>query len=177
MIGSDRSGIMSTRRAKIQLTLAALLFLAASGLNAQPQPNSVSVSASPGLVTLTLPPNGVSTASSPINIVTTWRIQQGGIVVSVCGYFSNSASALSNGLGDNIPSSRVSGSVNGGPFAPFTGGGPFSPGGSLTVFTQQVRGSKNVTRTDSLSLRIDTSNLGLRAGSYSGVMRIQAFAM
>lgn len=168
---------MSTRWVQIQLTLAALLFLAASGLNAQPRPNSVSVAAAPALVTLALPPNGVSAAGAPINVVTAWSIQQGGTVVSVYGYFASSASALSNGLGDNIPSSRVSGSVNGGPFAPFTGGGPFSPGGSLTVFTQQVRGSKNVTRTDSLSLRIDTSNLGLRAGTYSGVMRIQAFAM
>lgn len=165
-------------RQRARMAVVAVCFLAGWGVHAQgPRPSSLSISAAPGLVTFALPPNGVATGSSPVSITTTWQIQRGGTQVSVYAYFTNSAAALTNGMGSDIPSARVSGSINGGPLAPFTGTGPFSAGGSLTVFTQQVRNNKSVTRTDTVNLQIDTTGLGLRAGSYSGVIRIQSFAL
>jgi hypothetical protein len=157
--------------------LAVVLLLAGSGVPGQPGPDFISVAVSPGLVTFALPRSGVASGSSPLSIVTTWQIQRGGTVVSVYAYFADSTAALSDGAGSNIPSARVLGSVNGAPAAAFSGAGPFSAGGSLTVFSQQVRNNKNFTRTDTLNLQIDTTGLNLRAGSYSGVARIQSFAM
>lgn len=155
----------------------ALALLWPSALYPQkPGPDSISVSAAPGLVMFALPANGVANGSSPVSVTTTWQIQKGGTVVSVYAYFSNTVAALSDGAGSNIPSANVSGSVNGGPMTPFTGAGPYS-GGSLLVFSDQVRNNKRVTRTDNVGMQINTTGLGLRPGSYSGVLRIQSFAM
>ena len=166
-------------RQRARWFFVAVCFLAGCGVYAQGRPgtDSLSISAAPGLVAFALPPNGVASGSSPVSITTTWQFQRGGTQISVYAYFTNSAAALTDGTGSNIPSARVSGSVNGGPAAPFTGTGPYSAGGSLTVFTTLVRNNKKTTRVDDVNLQIDTTGLGLRAGSYSGVMRIQSFAL
>ena len=85
------------------------------------------------------------------------------------------ASALADGAGDNIPSANVSGSVNGGAFTALTGASPFAAGSSLAIFNQFIFFFNiNATRTDSLNLRIDTTGLNLPAGTYTGVLHIQA---
>jgi hypothetical protein len=76
----------------------------------------------------------------------------------------------------SIPSSHVLGRLPGGTFTPFTGAGPFSPGGSLLIFSQQVRNNKRATRTDAVDLQIDTTGLNLQPGVYTGTLRIQAIA-
>jgi hypothetical protein len=139
---------------------------------------SLTVSAAPGTVNFALPPNGVASGSSAINITTTWTLSPSSGRVTIWAYFSSAASALSDGAGDNIPSAKVSGSPDGGAFTPFTGAGPFGAASSLQVFFFRVLGfNKSGTRSDTLALQISTAGLALPAGTYSGTLEIQAQAL
>lgn len=165
-----------TITATLLKTVALVVFFAAAA-GAQ---NTLTITAAPGLVNFALPPSGTASGSSPITVTTIWQIQQGGTVVSLYAYFVTPAQALRTGAGgpnNQIPSSNVLGQVGAGPFTSFTGNGPFSTGGSLLIFSQQVRGNKNVTRNDTLNLRINTAGLNLQPGTYTGVLRIQAQAI
>ncbi|MGH9816707.1 MAG: hypothetical protein ACRD5F_00920 [Candidatus Acidiferrales bacterium] len=151
-------------------------------LNAVLNPQ-LTVNASPATVNFTLPPGGTDTGDSPVTISTRWILPFGYSFffanVSLWAYFTSPAAALSNGAGNNIPAARVSGSLNGGAFAPFTTAGPFSPA-SRQIFSQGVFTIPPFSqgqRTDSLNLQIDTSGLGLPAGIYTGVLVIQARAI
>jgi hypothetical protein len=98
--------------------------------------------------------------------------------VTVYAYFTTPAAALSNGAGANIASARVSGSANGAAFTPFTGNSPFAAGSSITVATWRILGNnRDGTRQDTLDLQIDTTGLPLPAGTYTGVLNIQAQAL
>ena len=139
---------------------------------------SLTVSAAPGLVNFALPPNGVANGSAAVNITTSWTLSPSNGRVTVWGYFSSAASALTDGAGDNIPSFSVSGSPNGGAFTPFTGAGPFAAASSLLVVSFRVLGfNKTGTRSDTLALQISTAGLALPAGTYSGTLHIQAQAI
>jgi hypothetical protein len=139
---------------------------------------SLTLSASPGAVNFNLVPSGVANGSGTVAVTTTWTLVPSVGAVTVWAYFSTAAAALSDGAGDNIPSSSVSGSPNGGAFAPFTGVSPFAAGSSLQIFTVRILGNNRTgTRVDNLDLRINTTGLNLPAGTYSGVMHIQAQAL
>jgi hypothetical protein len=141
--------------------------------------SSISITAAPSLVNFTLVPSGVATGSAPITINTNWALPILFGTVNEYAYFTAAPSALSDGAGDNIPSSSVSGSVNGGAFTPFTGASPFAAGSSLTIFSQRIfiLFSNPGKRTDTLNLQINTTGLGLPAGLYTGVLRIEAQAL
>jgi hypothetical protein len=144
---------------------------------------SLSVSASPSAVSFHLVSGGVATASSAINVTTTWG---GNICLFTCtinlyGYFSSSTSALSGGSPVvNIPTSEVLGQVpTGSPttYTAFTQSNPLGGGGaSLLLFQQSfVLYTGGGSRTDALNLEIDLANQPqLPAGSYSGTLYIQA---
>ncbi len=176
---------MQERRSKARLTAATLLLLAAmlrgpagpGPAMAQPPPDSLKITVSPGLVNFALKPSGISQGSFPITVTTSWQIQRGGTEVRVYAYFAPPSVALANPLGGAIPSARVFGRVNSGAFQPFTGTSPLGPGGSLLIFGQQVRNNKQLTRSDSLDLQIDTTGLNLSPGAYSGSLRVQALAL
>jgi hypothetical protein len=139
---------------------------------------SLTVSAAPGLVNFALPPNGVANGSSTINITTSWTLSPSTGRVTVWAYFATAASALSDGAGDNIPSSSVSGSPDGGAFTPFTGAGPFAANSSLRIVFFRVLGfNRTGTRSDTLDMQISTAGLNLPAGTYSGTLHIQAHAL
>jgi hypothetical protein len=139
---------------------------------------SLAVSAAPGLVNFALPPNGVANGSAAVNITTSWTLSPSTGRLTVWAYFSTAASALSDGAGDNIPSSKVSGSPDGGAFAPFTAAGPFAAASSLQVTFIRVLGfNKTGSQTDTLALQISTAGLALPAGTYSGTLHIQAQAV
>ncbi len=181
---------------KIRVLLLALAALfAASSANAQLNSNrptvnlnavvspSLAVAASPATVNFNGLPNTVVNGNVPVSITTAWNMPVGfsGFVadISCWAYFTAPAVALTNGAGSNIPANRVSGSVNGGAFAPFNTVGPFSTA-SRQIFAQTVLSLGGLTqssRTDSLALRIDTTGMGLPAGVYTGVLRIQARAI
>ena len=138
--------------------------------------SAITITASPGLVNFALLPSGVSNGSATVNITTSWVLPVFFGTVREYAYFSNSAAALTDGFGDNIPSAYVSGSANGGAFTPFTGASPFAAGTSINIFSQFIILFFNTTatRNDTLNLRINTTGLGLPPGTYTGVMHIQA---
>lgn len=145
--------------------------------------SSLTVSASPSLVTFQLLSKGVATGSSSVAITTTWG---GALCVTTCtiklyGYFSAASAALSGGSPVvNIPTSEVLGQVTTGTpttFTAFTQTAPFGgAGASLLLFTQSfflVAGAGS--RTDALNLEINlASQPQLPAGTYSGTLFIRA---
>ena len=137
---------------------------------------SLSVTAAPALVNFALAPaGGVSNGSVPVSITTSWVGAPLIGFVTLYGYFSSAPVALTDGAGDNIASSRVLGSVNGGGFAAFNAASPFAAASSRQLFSQLIFiFNLNSSRTDSLNLRIDTTGLLLPAGTYSGVLILQA---
>ena len=136
---------------------------------------SLSVSATPGLVNFALAGAGVSPGDAPIAITTTWALSGSRTNVSLHAYFSSSV-ALTDGT-NNIPTSNVHGSVNGGGFGPFTNVGAFS-NDSIQVFSTAITdANRSATANDSLALQIDTTGLGLPAGTYTGTLNIQARAI
>jgi hypothetical protein len=98
--------------------------------------------------------------------------------VKTYAYFTSAAAALTDGAGDNIPSTNVSGSVNGGAFGAFTGASPFAAASSVTISTIRILGNnKSGNQSDTLNMRINTTGLNLPAGNYTGVLTIQAQAL
>ena len=136
---------------------------------------SLTVVASPGTVNFTLAPNGPINGSAPVAIQTQWALATGRTNVSLYVYFAT-ATALTDGV-DNIPTTAVAGSVNGGAFAAITAASPFSAN-SEQVFSQALTpATLNATRNDTVTLRIDTTGLGLPAATYTGVLNVRAQAI
>jgi hypothetical protein len=139
---------------------------------------SLTVSASPGLVNFVLIPSGISNGSTAITVNTSWTLSPSVGTVKTYAYFTSAAAALTDGAGDNIPSSSVSGSVDGGAFGAFTGASPFAAASSVTVSTIRILGNnKNGNQSDTLNMRISTVGLTLPAANYTGVLTIQAQAL
>lgn len=175
-------------RALVFLLLAAVAALAPPRASAQVKsnsatvtlnatlPTSITIVASPGNVNFALVRSGVATGSSPISITTTYVLPTSFGNLTEYAYFTTAAAALSDGAGDNIPSSSVSGSYNGGAYTAFTGASPYAAGSSITLFTQFIFFffNGNGTRTDSLNLQISTVGLNLPAATYTGTLHIEA---
>jgi hypothetical protein len=138
---------------------------------------SLTVSAAPTTVTFALVPSGTVGGSAPVVITTSWALAKSRATMKVFASFT-SATALTDGSGDNIPTANVLGAVNAIPAAPFTGGtGPFGVN-SIQVYSTAVgAGTYNSTHTDNLGLSINTTGLGLPAAVYNGTLNIQAQAL
>jgi hypothetical protein len=139
---------------------------------------SLKITASPGTVNFALPPNGTANGSATITVNTSWTLNFLIGTVKTYAYFTSPVAALTDGAGDNIPPSSVSGSVNGGAFGAFTGATPFSGGSGMQlsstfIFLFNLVGN----RTDTLNMRINTTGLNLPAANYTGVLTIQAQAL
>jgi len=175
----------------VGLAAAALLFAVAPTASAQLNSNqatvnlnanmseSLSVSAAPGTVNFTLPAAGIAPGSAPVVINTAWVLGPARTKVSVYAFLGSAAAALTDGAGNNIPSSSVRGSVNAGPMTPFTGASPFSANASITVVNALAitNANRNANRADNVALQIDTTGLNLPAATYTGVMTVQAQAI
>jgi hypothetical protein len=139
---------------------------------------SLTVNAAPGLVNFTLVPSGTATGSSVITVTTAWTLRPSVGAVTTYAYFTSAAAALTDGVGDNIPSSSVSGSVNGGAFGAFTGASPFAAGSSITLSSTKILGNnRSSNHVDTLNLMISSVGLALPAATYTGVLNIQAQAL
>jgi hypothetical protein len=152
--------------------VVALLCLAGKCANGQ----TLTVSAAPSTVNFTLPRNGVGSGDSTITITTSWLASLPPLTITLYAFTSSTTAALTDGAGHNIPTSKVSGSANGGAFSTFTGNSSFAAGRSITIFTQStlsVAGSRN----DSLGLQIDTTSLALPPATYHGTLTIRATLM
>jgi hypothetical protein len=139
---------------------------------------SLTVAAGPATVNFTLAANGPANGSAPVSITTTWALGKTRTSVKLYAYFT-SANALTDGAGDNIPTSKVTGSVNAGAAAPFTSATPFGANG-MTVFSSTIGAAGTFNSThgpDTIALTIDTTGLALPAATYTGVLNIQAQAI
>ena len=139
---------------------------------------SLTVNASPAIVNFTLAASGTSAGSSPVSITTTWALGKTRTSVKVYAYFT-SATALTDGAGDNIPTSSVLGAVGTGAYAPFTGGAATFNVNSILVLSQAIgaAGTYNSSQTSSVGLEINTTGLTLPAATYTGTLNVQAQAL
>ncbi len=146
---------------------------------------SLTVAATPSSVAIPLVAGGTGTGTSPVAITTTWVLSASRTAVTLVGYFSSAAVALTDGATtpDNIPASEVLGQVTTGAptaFTAFTQTAPLGPAGAgLTLFTQALSGSTRTSnRTDNLNLEINLAGQPqLPAGVYTGTLNIQAQAL
>ena len=142
----------------------------------------VAINVSAANVNFNLVPGTGPTAGAPtVTVTTTWDMNPGGKpTLSLYGFFTSSAAALTNGVGGDIPTANVLAGVNGGAPAAFTQTGPIgAAGASLQIFSLVISGlNKSGTRNDTLDLYINlTSQPSLPAGTYTGVLSLQARAL
>lgn len=146
------------------------------------KPTSLTVTVnSGGTQTLaSLTDNATNNFATPVNITTAWDINPSAASVSLVGYFSNPAQALTNGP-DNIASSLVKGMMSTGTPTSMTAftqnavGGAGQAGGSLLLFTTAISGAnKKSSRTDDLNLQIDLTGQTATAGTYNGTLNLRA---
>jgi hypothetical protein len=141
-------------------------------------PESLTISASPSSVNFTLASSGTAAGSSQISITTAWALLATRSSLTLYAFCSSATAALTDGSGNNIPAANLTGSPNGGAFSSFTSNSSFGTGTSLAIFTQAITtGNLNATRTDTLTLNINTTGLSLPVGTYSGVLTIRAQAL
>lgn len=147
-------------------------------------PQSVTVSVTSGSsVNFALTENTTTNGDVPTVIQTRWNLNPGQVgAVTLYGYFDVPAQALTDGTGNNIPTSWVEGQMATGTptsYTAFTQTNPVGPaGGSLGLFTTAITGLNKVSsRTDNLDLRINLTGQTLPASTYTGVLRLQARAL
>lgn len=147
-------------------------------------PQSVTVTVTSGSsVNFALTENAATNGDVPTVIQTAWNVNPGQVgTVTLYGYFDVPAQALTDGAGNNIPTSWVEGQMATGTpttFTAFTQTNPAGPaGGSLGLFSSVITGLNKVSsRTDNLGLRINLTGQTLPASTYTGVLRLQARAI
>lgn len=146
---------------------------------------SLTISATPAAVSFNLVSGGTAAGSAPVAITTTWVLSSARSTVTLTGWFTNAAQALSSGGATPvyIPTSEVLGKLGSGTYNAFTqsptGSAPGVSGASLLLFTQSI-GTTNVSsnRDDNLNLEINlASQTQLPAGTYNGTLNLEAEAL
>src|SRR4051812_32776083 len=128
--------------------------------------------------------NATNNFPSAVNITTSWDINPSAASVSLVGYFSSAAAALTNGT-FNIATTQMKGRVTtaGAPGAPasFTAftqsavGGVGTASGSLTLFTETITAAnKKSSRTIDLELQLDLTGQTTTPGTYTGTLNLRA---
>lgn len=185
-------GEMKTGRLlRIAVVLLAMTFavsMASAQLNSGAQPIALNANLSESL-TLNLSANAVNFAltagsannpgSTNITATTAWTLKPGRTAVGVYAYFASAAAALTDGVGDNIPSSAFFISDNGGASTALTNTVAF--GGANAGYQMAnvaiTGANKNSTRTDVMAFNINLAALPqLPANTYTGTLNIQAQA-
>jgi hypothetical protein len=179
------------RGAALVLVVSAFASLAAAqALNSGAQPialnaqlsESLTVSLSANAVNFTLTSGSATNAGSTnITATTAWVLKPGRTAVTVDAYFASAAAALTDGAGNNIPSSAFKISDNGGASTALTNTVAF--GGANAGFrlaNVAITGAnKNANRADVMAFNIDLSGgtlPQLPAATYTGTLNIQAQA-
>ncbi|MCI0433475.1 MAG: hypothetical protein L0271_07485 [Gemmatimonadetes bacterium] len=134
-------------------------------------------------VTFPLAPGSTADGDVPVSIETTWSLNLLRTNVSLYAYFSTPSAALTDGSGNDIPSSAVFGQMTTGlptSYTAFSQTNALGPaGGGLHLFSETILVlNRNKTRNDNLNLRIDLTSLtSLPPATYAGTLRIQAQAL
>jgi hypothetical protein len=142
---------------------------------------SLAVSLSGSSVNFTLTAGSATNpGSTSITATTTWTLRPSVGSIKLYAFFASSASALTDGAGDNIPSADFQISNNGGAFNALTSTVPFggANAGLLLSTTPILGNNKTGSRTDVMNFNINLSTLpNLPAGTYTGTLTIQAQAI
>ncbi len=180
----------STRKLILALVVVATMVAMSTAASAQarnsgPQTINLMAHVSESL-TLTLSGNTVNftptagralnAGDTTISATTSWNLRPGRTVVTVNAYFT-SAVALTDGAGNNIPTSAFTISFNGGTPTALVNGNPYS-GNGYPMQSIDITGTNRVgSSTDQMAFNIDLSSMPLLpAGDYTGVLNIQAQA-
>ena len=138
---------------------------------------SVSLSLSANAVNFTLAAGNASNpGSTSVTATTAWALKPSRGSLNIYAFFSSSASALTDGAGDNIPSSSFEISDNGAAFTALTSTTPFGGASAgLQLGSVKILGNnKQGTRTDTMNFNINLAPLpNLPAGTYTGTVTIQ----
>lgn len=134
-------------------------------------------------VNFTMVAGAAADGDVPVSIQTQWVLGLLPTLVSLYAYFDVPSQAMTDGSGNDIPSSAVRGQMlTGAPllYTAFTQTNSVGPaGGSLKLFDEIILLlNKSKTRNDDLNLRVDLAALTtLPAGTYTGTLRIRAEAL
>jgi hypothetical protein len=143
---------------------------------------SLTLSLSANAVNFTLAAGSAANAGSTnITATTAWTLKPGRTAVGVFAYFASGAAALSDGAGNNIPSSAFFISDNGGASTALTNTVAF--GGANAGYQMAnvaiTGANKTATRTDVMAFNINLTGGALPqlpANTYTGTLNIQAQA-
>lgn len=178
------------RVAVVTLAMLALSSLAAAQLNSGAQPitlnatlaESLTLSLSANTVNFTLTAGSATNAGSTnVTATTAWVLKPSRTAVGVYAYFANAAAALTDGAGNNIPSSAFFIADNGGASTALTNTVAFGGANAgLQLANVAITGAnKNSNRNDVMAFNINLTGgtlPQLPAGTYSGTLNIQAQA-
>jgi hypothetical protein len=176
------------RIAAIVIGMMLVASLASAQLNSGAQPialnatlsETLSVGLSANTVNFTLTPGSAANAGSTgVTATTTWVLKPGRTTVGVYAYFASAAAALTDGGGNNIPSSAFTIADNAGAPAALTNTVAFGgANGGLQLANVAITGAnKNSNRTDAMTFNINLTTLPqLPANTYTGTLNIQAQA-
>ena len=143
--------------------------------------DSVSISLSSSAVNFTLTSGSASNAgSTSVTATTSWLLKPSVGNVKVYAFFASSASALTDGAGNNIPSSNFEISDNAGPSTALTQTVPFGGANAgLQISSTRILGNNRASsHTDVMNFNINLSTLpSLPSGTYTGTLTIQAQAI
>jgi hypothetical protein len=143
---------------------------------------SLTLSLSGNSVNFTLAAGSATNAGSTnITATTAWVLKPGRTAVTVDAYFTSAAAALTDGAGNNIPSSAFKISDNGAASSALTNTVAFGAANAgLRLRNTGITGAnKSATATDVMAFNIDLSGgtlPQLPAATYTGVLNIQAQA-
>jgi hypothetical protein len=143
---------------------------------------SLTVGLSANAVSFTLATGSATNAGSTnITATTTWALKSSRSAVRVYAYFANSTSALTDGAGNNIPSSAFFIADNAGPSTALTNTVAFggANAGLQLANVTITNANRAGNRTDAMAFNINLTGgtlPQLPAGSYTGTLNIQAQA-
>jgi hypothetical protein len=193
MLGTNTTtrGKMNTRKISritaVALGLALATTMAAAQVNSGAQTitlnaklaESLTLGLSANAVNFTLAAGSATNAgSASITATTTWTLQPGRTAVGVYAYFTTTT-ALTDGAGNNIPSSAFFVADNTNPSTALTSNTPWSTGTGLQMANVAITGTnRSANRTDVMTFNIDLTSLPqLPAATYTGTLNIQAQAI
>jgi hypothetical protein len=188
---------MKSLKTKLALFALALLvagtfttLASAQALNSGAQPialnaqltESLTLNLSANAVNFTLTAGSATNAGSTnITATTAWILRPGRTAVTVDAYFASAAAALTDGAGNNIPSSAFKIADNGGASTALTNTVAFggANAGLRLANVAITAANRSANRTDVMAFNIDLSGgtlPQLPAGTYTGTLNIQAQA-
>lgn len=143
---------------------------------------SLTLSLSASAVNFALAAGSAANAGgTPITAATTWVLKPGRTAITVNAYFANAAAALTDGAGDNIPSSAFFIADNAGASTALTSTVAFGAAnaGYQMANVAITSANKNASRTDAMVFNINLTGgtlPQLPAAVYTGTLNIQAQA-